>query len=65
MTDKQRAIFQKIIEGKVWQWTWNDGYVEVNEDGYIRVIARQTPDWNDYNEAWKAYEAAPLIMALK
>jgi hypothetical protein len=67
MTDEQQKLFQKMLKKEITIWldTSSPVFYEGFGDGYFTIIPPSSNKWNDYNEAWKAYENVPLIKALR
>jgi hypothetical protein len=72
MTDKQKIIFQGIVDGDVIRVGPNKEGVAVyaswlKPDKYLKVINPMTTkeEWDDYQAAYEVYESAPLLKALR
>lgn len=67
MTDRQKEIFQKMLEGKIKPWleTAKPVFYVPTEGGYFYLIPPASKEWDDYNKAWEAYNKVPLIKAME
>lgn len=66
MTDNQKRLFQRILEGKI-RVFFEDVFIDYidHRDGYSKIVTISNKDHSDYAAAWEAYQNLPLNKALK